>query len=61
MNFFSAEESRLNGIFIIKMSYMVVGDSMLTGISEKGLSKKHHVSVTSFSGGTSEKIILMLY
>ena len=30
---------------------------MLTGISGKGLSKKHHVSVTSFSGGTSEKII----
>ena len=30
---------------------------MLTGISGKGLSKKHNVSVTSFSGGTSEKII----
>ena len=33
---------------------LVVGDSMLTGISGRGLSKKH-VSGTSFSGGTSEK------
>ena len=30
---------------------------MLTGISGKRLSKKRNVSVTSFSGGTSEKII----
>ena len=34
----------------------MVGDSVLTGISGKDLSKKHNVSVTSFSGGTSEKI-----
>ena len=30
---------------------------MLTEIAGKGLSKKHNVQVTSFSGGTSEKII----
>ena len=30
---------------------------MLTEISGKGLSKKHNVLVTSFAGGTREKII----
>ena len=30
---------------------------MLTGISEKSLSKKHNASMTSFSVGTREKII----
>ena len=40
-----------------KINILVVGDSMSTGISGKSLSKKHNVSVTSFSGGTSEKII----
>ena len=40
-----------------KRNTLVVGDSMLTGISEKSLSKKHNASMTSFSGGTTEKII----
>ena len=40
-----------------KINILVVGDSMPTGISGKSLSKKHNVSVTSFSGGTSEKNI----
>ena len=40
-----------------KRNILAVGDCMLTGISKKGLSKKHNVSVTSFSGGTNEKII----
>ena len=38
-----------------RKNLLVVGDSVQTGISGKGLSKKHYVSVTSFSGGTSEK------
>ena len=38
-----------------KRNILVAGDSMFSGISGKGLSKKLNVSVTSFSGGTSEK------
>ena len=34
---------------------------MLTGISGKGLSKKHNVLVTNFSGCTSEKIRQNVY
>ena len=39
-----------------KRNILFVGDSMLTGISGNGFSKKH-VSVTGFSGGTSKNTI----
>lgn len=42
-----------------KKNNLVAGDSMLTGISEKGFSKKHNLSVTGFSGGTNEKYLII--
>ena len=40
-----------------KRNILFVGDSMPTGISGKGSSKKHNVSMTGFSGGTSKNTI----
>lgn len=40
-----------------KRNILFVGDSMPTGISGKGFSKKHNVSMTGFSGGTSKNTI----
>ena len=37
----------------LKKKLVVTGDSMLNGISEKGLIKSHKVTVENFSGGTS--------
>ena len=39
-----------------KKKIILIGDSMLNNISEKGLSKTHKVRVINFLGGTSEKI-----
>ena len=35
----------------------LTGDSMVNGISEKGLSVNHKVKIVNFPGGTSEKIL----
>ena len=35
----------------------MTGDSLLNGISEKGLSKDHQVTVENFPGETSEKLL----
>ena len=42
----------VNGI-----SEKLTGDSIVNGISEKGLSVKHKVKIVNFPGGTSEKIL----
>ena len=39
-----------------KRKVVVTGASLLNGISEKGLSRDHQVTVKNFPGGTSEKI-----
>ena len=39
-----------------KRKVAITGDSLLNGISEKGLSKNHQVTVKNFPGGTSEKV-----
>ena len=39
-----------------KKKVTVTGDSMLNGISEKGLRRAHNVKVTNFPGDTSDKI-----
>ena len=36
---------------------VLTGDSMVNGISEKGLSVNHKVKIVNFPGGTSEKIL----
>ena len=36
---------------------VVTGDSLLNGISEKGLSRDHQVTVKNFPGGTTEKVL----
>ena len=35
----------------------LTGDSMVNGISEKGLSVNHKVKIVNFPGGTNEKIL----
>ena len=35
----------------------LTGDSMVNGISEKGLSVNHKVKIVNFPGGASEKIL----
>ena len=40
-----------------KRKIFIVGDSLLNGINEKGLSKKHSVKVNTIPGGTSEAIL----
>ena len=40
-----------------KRKVVVTGDSLLNGISEKGLSRDHQVTVKNFPGGTSEKVL----
>ena len=36
---------------------VLTGDSMVNGISEKGLSVNHKIKIINFPGGTSEKIL----
>ena len=38
-----------------KKKVVVAGDSLLNGISEKGLSRDHQVTVKNFPGGTTKK------
>ena len=40
-----------------KKKIVLTGDSMVNGISEKGLSVNHKVKFVNFPGGTSEKIL----
>ena len=40
-----------------KKRVVITGDSMLSGIQEKGLSKNHTVKINNFSGGTSETVL----
>ena len=37
---------------------IILGDSLLNGINEKGLSKKHSVKIVNKSGATSERLLL---
>ena len=39
----------------------LTGDSMVNGISEKGLSVNHKVKIVNFPCGTNEKILEKLY
>ena len=49
--------SQGNGERNDKKKVIVTGDSLLNGISERGLSKPHKVNVQNFPGGTSETIL----
>ena len=40
-----------------KKKVFVAGDSLLNGISEKGLSRDHQVTVKNLPGGTTEKVL----
>ena len=40
-----------------KRKIIIVGDSLLNGINEKGLSKNHSVKVNNIPGGTSDVIL----
>ena len=40
-----------------KRKIIIVGDSLLNGIHEKGLSKNHTVKVNNIPGGTSDAIL----
>ena len=40
-----------------KKKGVVTGDFLLNGISEKGLSRNHQVTVKHFSDGTSKKVL----
>ena len=40
-----------------KKKIVLTGDSVVTGISEKGLRDNHKVNTVSFPGGTSENIL----
>ena len=40
-----------------KRKIIIVGDSLLNGIHEKGLSKNHSVKVNNVPGGTSDAIL----
>ena len=44
-----------------KKKIVLTGDSMVNGISEKGLSVNHEVKIVNFQGGTSEKILEKQY
>ena len=37
---------------------ITLGDSLLNGINEKGLSKRHYVKIVNKPGGTSESLLL---
>ena len=37
---------------------IILGDSLLNGINEKGLSKKHNVKIVNKPGATSERLLL---
>ena len=37
---------------------IILGDSLLNGINEKGLSKKHSLKIVNKSGATSERLLL---
>ena len=39
-----------------KKKIVLIGDSMVHGISEKALSVNHKVKIVNFQGGTSEKM-----
>ena len=43
-----------------KKNIIIVGDSLLNGIHEKGLSKNHSVKVNNVPGGTSDTILKKL-
>ena len=43
-----------------KRSIIIVGDSLMNGINEKGLSKNHSVKVNNIPGGTSDVILQKL-
>ena len=49
--------SQDNGESNDKKKVVVTGDSLLNGINERGLSKRHKVNVQNFPGGTSETIL----
>ena len=40
-----------------KKKIVLTGDSMVNGVSEKGLSVNHKVKIMNFLGGTSERIL----
>ena len=40
-----------------KKKIVLTGDSIVNGISEKGLCVNHKVKIVNFPGGTSEKIL----
>ena len=40
-----------------KKKIVLTGDSMVNGISEKGLSVNHKVKIVNLPGGTNEKIL----
>ena len=42
---------------IVKRKVIVVGDSLLNGINERGLSKDFNVKVNNIPGGTSETVL----
>ena len=44
-----------------KKKAIVIGDSMVNNINERGLSKSNKVLVKSFPGATSEKILQEMY
>ena len=37
---------------------IILGDSLLNGINEKGLSKKHNIKIVNKPGATSERLLL---
>ena len=37
---------------------IILGDSLLNGINEKGLSKRHNVKIVNKPGATSERLLL---
>ena len=40
-----------------KKKIVLAGDSMVNGISEKGLSVNHKIKIVNFPGSTNEKIL----
>ena len=42
---------------IVKRKAIAVGDSLLNGINERGLSKDFNVKVNNIPGGTSETVL----
>ena len=39
------------------MKIVVIGDSVLNGVNEKGLSKSHNIKVKNYLGATNEDIL----